>query len=33
VIAISVMIEHGEHGSTTAAPVAGALIEQYMKNL
>ncbi len=33
VIAISVMIEHGEHGSTAAAPVAGALIEQYMKNL
>jgi len=33
VIAISVMIEHGEHGSSAAAPVAGALIEQYMKNL
>ncbi|MCK5662257.1 MAG: penicillin-binding protein 2, partial [Thiotrichaceae bacterium] len=32
VIAISVMIEHGEHGSSAAAPVAGALIEQYMKN-
>ena len=33
VIAISVIIEHGEHGSSSAAPVAGALIEQYMKNL
>ncbi len=33
VIAISVIIEHGEHGSSAAAPVAGALIEQYMKNL
>ncbi|MCD4722873.1 MAG: penicillin-binding protein 2 [Desulfobacula sp.] len=32
VIAISVMIEHGEHGSSTAAPVAGALIKQYMQN-
>ena len=32
VIAIAVMIEHGEHGSTAAAPVAGALIEQYTKN-
>ena len=32
VIAISVMIEHGEHGSSTAAPIAGALIEQYMQN-
>jgi len=32
VIAISVMIEHGEHGSTAAAPVAGALIKQYLKN-
>jgi penicillin-binding protein 2 len=33
VIAISVMIEHGEHGSSTAAPIAGALIKQYTKNL
>ncbi|MCP4671940.1 MAG: penicillin-binding protein 2, partial [Desulfobacula sp.] len=31
VIAISVMIEHGEHGSSAAAPIAGALIEQYTK--
>ena len=33
VIAISVMIEHGEHGSSTAAPIAAALIEQYTRNL
>jgi len=33
VIAISVMIEHGEHGSSTAAPIAGALIKQYTQNL
>jgi len=32
VIAISVVIEHGGHGSSVAAPVAGALIEQYIKN-
>jgi len=32
VIAISVMIEHGEHGSSAAAPVAGALIKQYTGN-
>ena len=32
VIAISVLIEHGGHGSSAAAPVAGALVEQYMKN-
>ena len=31
VIAISVIIEHGEHGSSTAAPIAGALIKQYLK--
>jgi len=31
VIAISVMIEHGEHGSTAAAPVAKTLIKQYMQ--
>jgi len=30
-IAIAVIIEHGEHGSSTAAPVAGALIEKYLK--
>ncbi len=33
VIALSVMIEHGEHGSSTAAPIAGALIEQYTQNM
>ena len=32
VIAIAVIIEHGEHGSSTAAPIAAALIEQYIKN-
>ena len=31
-IAISVIIEHGEHGSTTAAPVAGRLIREYLKD-
>jgi penicillin-binding protein 2 len=30
VIAISVIIEHGEHGSSAAAPVAGALVEKYL---
>jgi penicillin-binding protein 2 len=29
-IAISVIIEHGEHGSSTAAPIAGALIRHYL---
>jgi penicillin-binding protein 2 len=29
-IAISVIIEHGEHGSSTAAPIAGALIKKYL---
>ncbi|CCK80125.1 penicillin-binding protein 2 [Desulfobacula toluolica] len=33
VIAVSVIIEHGEHGSSSAAPVAGALIEQYIQTL
>ncbi|MCP3874155.1 MAG: penicillin-binding protein 2 [Desulfobacteraceae bacterium] len=32
VIAVSVIIEHGEHGSSAAAPIAGALIEQYTRN-
>ena len=31
VIAISVLVEHGEHGSSTAAPIASALIEQYIQ--
>ena len=30
-IAISVIVEHGAHGSTAAAPVAGKLIRQYLK--
>ena len=31
VIAISVLVEHGEHGSSTAAPIASALIERYIQ--
>jgi penicillin-binding protein 2 len=31
VIAVVVMIEHGEHGSSTAAPIAGKLIDAYLK--
>jgi penicillin-binding protein 2 len=31
VIAIAVLVEHGEHGSSGAAPIAGALIEEYIK--
>ncbi|MFN2357071.1 MAG: penicillin-binding protein 2 [Desulfotignum sp.] len=30
VIAISVIIEHGEHGSTAAAPVAAAMVKNYL---
>ena len=30
IIAVSVIIEHGEHGSSAAAPVAGALMSQYI---
>jgi len=30
-IAIAVIIEHGEHGSSAAAPVAGALIQKYLQ--
>jgi penicillin-binding protein 2 len=33
VIAVSVIIEHGEHGSSAAAPIAGALIEQYIRKM
>ncbi|WDP92959.1 MAG: penicillin-binding protein 2 [Desulfobacter sp.] len=29
-VAVSVMIEHGEHGSSAAAPVAGELIRSYL---
>ncbi|OGR12363.1 MAG: penicillin-binding protein 2 [Desulfobacterales bacterium RIFOXYA12_FULL_46_15] len=32
VIAVSVLIEHGAHGSTAAAPIAGALIGQYIND-
>jgi len=31
VIAIAVLVEHGEHGSSTAAPIAAALIDQYVQ--
>ncbi len=31
VIAVSVIIEHGEHGSTTAAPVARQLVKKYLE--
>lgn len=30
-IAISVIIEHGEHGSSAAAPVAGAIVREYLE--
>ena len=30
VIALSVIIEHGEHGSSAAAPVAGTLVKKYL---
>ncbi len=29
-IAIAVIVEHGEHGSTAAAPVASKMIETYL---
>ena len=32
VIAVSVLIEHGAHGSTAAAPIAAALIGQYIND-
>lgn len=32
-IAVSVMIEHGEHGSSAAAPIAGELVDQFMKDI
>lgn len=31
VIAVSVLVEHGEHGSTAAAPIAGEIIKLYLK--
>ena len=30
-IAVSVIVEHGEHGSTAAAPIAKELITAYLK--
>jgi penicillin-binding protein 2 len=32
VIAVAVIVEHGEHGSSAAAPVAKAVIQYYMDN-
>jgi len=32
-IAVAVVVEHGEHGSTAAAPIAVKLIERYMHDL
>jgi len=29
-IAVAVIVEHGEHGSSAAAPIAGELIEAYL---
>ena len=31
-IAVVVIIEHGEHGSSTAAPIARELIKTYLTN-
>lgn len=30
-IAVAVLVEHGEHGATTAAPIAKAMIEAYLR--
>jgi penicillin-binding protein 2 len=32
-IAVSVIVEHGEHGASSAGPIAKALIETYMKKI
>jgi len=32
-IAVAVIVEHGEHGSSTAAPIAGAIMERYIRDL
>ncbi len=32
-IAVAVLVENGEHGSSTAAPIARTVIDQYMENL
>jgi penicillin-binding protein 2 len=29
-IAVSVLVEHGEHGSSAAAPIAGEMIKTYL---
>jgi len=31
-IAVSVIVEHGEHGGSAAGPIAKALIEKYFEN-
>ena len=31
-IAVAVIVEHGEHGSSTAAPIAKELIKTYLSN-
>jgi penicillin-binding protein 2 len=31
-IAVAVIVEHGGHGGTTAAPIAKKVIEEYLKN-
>ena len=32
-IAVAVLVENGEHGSSTAAPIARKLMDAYMQNL
>ena len=32
-IAVAVVVEHGEHGSSAAAPIAGAIMEKYIQDL
>ena len=32
-IAVAVVVEHGGHGGSVAAPIAGKVIKQYLKNL
>jgi penicillin-binding protein 2 len=32
-IAISVIVEHGEHGSSTAAPIARDMIKHYLERM
>jgi len=32
-IAVSVIVEHGEHGASAAAPIASELIRVYLRDL